>query len=50
MNEDEAESDAKALYAAGEKRWGTDESKFVDIVLTRRLVTYCQILLIVFNQ
>jgi hypothetical protein len=50
VNEDEAESDAKALYAAGEKRWGTDESKFVDIVLTRRLVTYCQILLIVFNQ
>ena len=38
VNEDEAENDAKALYAAGEKKWGTDESKFVDIIANRRLV------------
>lgn len=36
VNEDEAENDAKTLYEAGEKRWGTDEGKFVDIVLNRR--------------
>ena len=36
VNEDEAENDAKTLFEAGEKRWGTDEAKFVDIVLTRR--------------
>ena len=36
INEDEAENDAKTLYEAGEKRWGTDEGKFVDIVLNRR--------------
>ena len=33
---DEAENDAKTLYEAGEKKWGTDESKFVDILLSRR--------------
>lgn len=36
VNEDEAENDAKTLFEAGEKRWGTDEGKFVDIVLNRR--------------
>lgn len=38
VNVDEAEKDAKALFEAGEKRWGTDESKFVDIFLNRRLI------------
>ncbi|CAF2904300.1 unnamed protein product [Rotaria sp. Silwood2] len=32
VNEDEAENDAKTLYEAGEKKWGTDESKFVEIL------------------
>ncbi len=40
VNEDEADHDAEALYKAGEKRWGTDESKFVDIVLNRRLLDF----------
>ena len=30
-----AEKDAEALYQAGEKRWGTDEDRFIDI-LTKR--------------
>ena len=36
VNEDEAENDARTLYEAGEKKWGTDESKFVEIISTRR--------------
>ena len=36
VNEDEAENDARVLYEAGEKKWGTDEAKFVDIIATRR--------------
>ena len=36
VNEDEAENDARILYEAGEKKWGTDESKFVDILSNRR--------------
>ena len=36
VNEDEAENDARTLYEAGEKKWGTDESKFVEILSTRR--------------
>jgi hypothetical protein len=38
VNQDEAESDAKALYEAGEKKWGTDESKFIEILCNRRFI------------
>ncbi|TKS84611.1 Annexin A3 35-alpha calcimedin [Collichthys lucidus] len=35
-----AKADAKALYEAGEKKWGTDEGKFIDILCHRTLVEY----------
>lgn len=38
VNEDQAESDAQALYKAGEKKWGTDEKVFVEIISTRRFL------------
>jgi hypothetical protein len=37
INENQVEKDAKSLYEAGDKRWGTDESKFIQILCNRRL-------------
>uniref|UniRef100_A0A671NUB0 Annexin n=1 Tax=Sinocyclocheilus anshuiensis TaxID=1608454 RepID=A0A671NUB0_9TELE len=37
VNADKAREDAKALYHAGEKRLGTDESKFIEILCKRSI-------------
>lgn len=37
INENQVEIDAKMLFEAGEKRWGTDESNFIQILSNRRL-------------
>ena len=34
INKNKAYQEAKALYEAGEKKWGTDESKFLRILAT----------------
>ncbi|KAK6492532.1 annexin A3-like isoform X1 [Huso huso] len=37
FNQEQAKIDAKALYDAGEKKWGTDESKFIDILCKKSI-------------
>ncbi|XP_044051179.1 annexin A3a [Siniperca chuatsi] len=37
VDTEKAKKDAKTLYDAGEKKWGTDESKFVDILCQRSI-------------
>ncbi len=37
INEDQVKKDAKSLYEAGEHKWGTDQSRFIQILSTRRL-------------
>ncbi|XP_039614474.1 annexin A3a [Polypterus senegalus] len=37
INDHQAKSDAQALYNAGEKRWGTDEDKFFEILFERNI-------------
>lgn len=35
VDTEKAKADAKTLYEAGEKKWGTDEDKFIDILCHR---------------
>ncbi|KAJ8380497.1 hypothetical protein SKAU_G00012750 [Synaphobranchus kaupii] len=35
VDPEQAKEDAQTLYEAGEKKWGTDESKFIDILCHR---------------
>lgn len=37
VDPEKAKEDAKTLYDAGEKKWGTDESKFIDILCQRSI-------------
>jgi len=43
VDEDAAKKDAEVLYNAGEKKWGTDDDKFIDVLTTR---SYSQIAVI----
>jgi len=40
VDEQKAKKDAEILYNAGEKKWGTDDDKFIDVLSTR---SYTQI-------
>ncbi|XP_012720792.2 annexin A3a [Fundulus heteroclitus] len=42
---DKAKEDAQTLYNAGEKKWGTDESKFIDILCQRSVAQLRQTLI-----
>ncbi|KAE8291739.1 Extracellular matrix protein FRAS1 Precursor [Larimichthys crocea] len=37
VDTEKAKEDAKTLYSAGEEKWGTDESKFIDILCQRSI-------------
>ncbi|XP_015229098.1 PREDICTED: annexin A3 [Cyprinodon variegatus] len=37
VNVEKAKQDAETLYKAGEKKWGTDESKFIEILCRRSI-------------
>ncbi len=36
INENDVQNDARTLFEAGEKRWDTEESKFIEILCNRR--------------
>jgi len=40
VDEDKAKKDAEVLYNAGEKKWGTDDDKFIEVLTSR---SYTQI-------
>ncbi|XP_076007263.1 annexin A3a isoform X2 [Genypterus blacodes] len=37
VDSEKAKEDAMAMYSAGEKKWGTDESKFIEILCQRSI-------------
>ncbi|XP_037536088.1 annexin A3a [Nematolebias whitei] len=44
VDKEKAKQDAEALYAAGEKKWGTDESKFIEVLCRRSIAQLRQTL------